>query len=626
MIGAAGPWPPSAARCRSRCRSRWSSTGRMLPGTEIGAALAAARRAAARRLRPQLRHRPGRDERAPAPPVASTRRMPISCLPNAGLPSVVDGKMHYDLTPEQLAELPRAASSPSSASQVVGGCCGTTPEHLAAVVEALPRPRRRRRARRCTSRAPRRSTRPVPFDQDTVVPDHRRAHQRQRLEEVPRRDARRRLGHLRRRWPRSRSRRAPTSSTSASTTSAATAPLDMDEIASRFATQASVPLVLDSTEPPGAWRPGCSGIGGRAILNSANLEDGERRGHAASTGCSRSPASTAPPSSACSSTRRARPATSSGRCEVAHRIHDLAVERYGLEPSDLIFDALTFPLSTGDDDLRRDAMATIEAIRRIKAEIPGVLHHARPVQRVVRPQAGGPPRPQLGVPARVRAGRPRLGHRPRGTIMPLNRIPDEQREVCLDLIYDRRDAADGLRPAAEAARGLRRRASASRPSRRTARGWPVERAAEAAHHRRRPRRPRGRPRRGAGRRASTPLAIVNDVLLDGHEGRRRAVRLRPDAAAVRAAVGRDDEDGGRLPRAAHGEGRRRRGKGRIVLATVKGDVHDIGKNLVDIILTNNGYEVHNLGIKVADRRDDREGPRGQGRRHRHERPAREVAR
>ena len=68
------------------------------------------------------------------------------------------------------------------------------------------------------------------------------------------------------------------------------------------------------------------------------------------------------------------------------------------------------------------------------------------------------------------------------------------------------------------------------------------------------------------------------------------------------------------------------GKGRIVLATVKGDVHDIGKNLVDIILTNNGYEVHNLGIKVVDRRDDREGPRGQGRRHRHERPAREVAR
>ena len=85
---------------------------------------------------------------------------------------------------------------------------------------------------------------------------------------------------------------------------------------------------------------------------------------------------------------------------------------------------------------------------------------------------------------------------------------------------------------------------------------------------------------------------------------------RRDAAAVRAAVGRDDEGGGRLPRAAHGEGRGRGGKGRIVLATVKGDVHDIGKNLVDIILTNNGYEVHNLGIKVVDRRDDREGARG----------------
>ena len=101
------------------------------------------------------------------------------------------------------------------------------------------------------------------------------------------------------------------------------------------------------------------------------------------------------------------------KMEVAHRIHELATERYGLSASDLIFDALTFPLSTGDDDLRRDAMATIEAIRRIKAEIPGAYTTLGVSNVSFGLTPAGPPRPQQRVPARVRAGRARLGHRPR---------------------------------------------------------------------------------------------------------------------------------------------------------------------------------------------------------------------
>jgi 5-methyltetrahydrofolate--homocysteine methyltransferase len=183
-----------------------------------------------------------------------------------------------------------------------------------------------------------------------------------------------------------------------------------------------------------------------------------------------------------------------------------------------------------------------------------------------------------------------------GKILPLNKIPDEQREVCLDLIYDRR--GDGLRPAAEAARGVRRRQSPPSavergPLRLAGRGAP-----EAPHHRRRPRRarPPTSTRRWPG--PAEPLAIINDHLLDGMKvvgelfgsGEMQLPFVLQSAETMKAAVAHLE------PHMEKVEGES--SKGRIVLATVKGDVHDIGKNLVDIILTNNGYEVHNLGIKV----------------------------
>ena len=125
-------------------------------------------------------------------------------------------------------------------------------------------------------------------------------------------------------------------------------------------------------------------------------------------------------------------------------------------------------------------------------------------------------------------------------------------------------------------------------------------------------------------RSGPALEIINDMLLDGHEDGRRAVRLGADAAAVRAAVGRGDEDRRGLPRAAHGEGRRAGGKGTIVLATVKGDVHDIGKNLVDIILTNNGYRWSTSASSSRSRRSSTAAERARRRRDRHVRAAGEV--
>ncbi|MEZ5268610.1 MAG: dihydropteroate synthase [Microthrixaceae bacterium] len=183
---------------------------------------------------------------------------------------------------------------------------------------------------------------------------------------------------------------------------------DMDEIASRFATQASVPLVLDSTEPE-VMEAGLVHLGGRAILNSANLEDGEEEGKRLDRVFTL--AKTYGAAVIClliDEEGQAR--DTEWKMRVAHRIHDLATQRYGLEPEDLIFDALTFPLSTGDDDLRRDAMATIEAIRRIHSELPGV-HDPRRLQCQLRPETRSTTRAQQRLPPRMHRSRPRFGDR-----------------------------------------------------------------------------------------------------------------------------------------------------------------------------------------------------------------------
>src|SRR5690606_26812102 len=161
------------------------------------------------------------------------------------------------------------------------------------------------------------------------------------------------------------------------------------------------------------------------------------------------------------------------KLRVAHRIHDLATERYGLEPQDLIFDPLTFPLSTGDEDLRRDAMATIEAIRRIKAELPGVYttlgvsnvsFGLSPAARHVLNSVFLFEAVDAGLDsAIVHAGR----------IMPLNRIPEEQVKVCRDLIYDRRDEAAGYDPLA-ALLDVFADVTVAKAEKQDRSGWPVE--------------------------------------------------------------------------------------------------------------------------------------------------------
>ncbi|HEY8060919.1 MAG TPA: homocysteine S-methyltransferase family protein, partial [Acidimicrobiales bacterium] len=412
-------------------------TGRMLPGTEIGGALAAIDP-----LRPDviglncatgptemgehLRH------------LSQHARMPISCLPNAGLPQVIDGKMAYDLTPDQLAEHHRRFITELGV-QVVGGCCGTGPEHIRRVVEVC---RDLTPAARTPVHEPGATSiySHVPFDQDTsflIIGERTNANGSKKF-----RDA-----MLESDWDTCTLMGREQLSEGAHVLDLCVdyvgrdGTLDMDELASRFGTQVAAPLVLDSTEPQ-VMEAGLQHIGGRSLLNSANLEDGEAPGSRMDrvfTLCKEYGAA-----AIClliDEEGQARDVE--WKLRVAHRIHDIAIERYGLEPSDLVFDALTFPLSTGDEDLRKDGVATMEAIRRIKAELPGV-HTTLGVSNVsfgLKPAA----RHVLNsvfLHECVEAGLDSaIVHAAR--IMPLNRIPDEQRQVALDLVYDRRGTEGG---------------------------------------------------------------------------------------------------------------------------------------------------------------------------------------
>ena len=562
-------------------------TGRMLPGTEIGAALTAldAMRpdviglncaTGPAEMHEHLRH------------LSQHCRVPISCLPNAGLPSVVEGKMHYDLTPAQLAEYHHGFVTELGVS-VIGGCCGTTPEHLAAVIE------------RCKdlSPAPRNPVHEpgaasiythVPFKQDTsflVVGERTNANGSKKF-----RDA-----MLASDWDtcvamaRDQIKEGAHLLDVCVDYTGENGVEDMDEIAVRFATQASLPLVIDSTEPP-VIEAALMWIGGKAVLNSVNLEDGDAPGTRLDRFFSLAREYGAAVVCTCID-QEGQARTAAWKLRAAKAIHDIAVDRYGIEPSDLIFDALALPLSTGMEESRRDGIETIEGIKLIKAQLPGVStilglsnvsFGLTPAARHVLNSVYLNECIEAGLDAAiVHAAR----------IMPLNKIPEEQRRVCLDLVYDRRQP--GYDPL-QALLALFEGVSSATLVKEDRSGWPVERRLEQ--------RIIDGDRDGLtadldeALRSNTALEIVNDMLLAGMKvvgdlfgsGEMQLPFVLQSAECMKASVAYLEPH---MEKSAAG------GKGRLVIGTVKGDVHDIGKNLVDIILTNNGYEVHNLGIKVS---------------------------
>ena len=578
-------------------------TGRMLPGTEIGAALVALDP-----MRPDvigINCATGPEEMSEhVRHLSQHSRIPVSVLPNAGLPSVVDGAMHYDLTPEKFVEHQLRFVNDFGIS-IVGGCCGTTPEYIRQLAEALEGVERPERSPEFEHGVASIYS-PVIIDSDEsdgasnliMIGERTNANGSKKFREAM----------LDADWDTCVAMAKDQVKEGSHIIDVCVDYVgrdgtdDMDEIAQRFATQSSVPLVLDSTEPE-VLEAGLRWLGGRAMLNSANLEDGEEEGSRGDRVFKLAKEFGA--AVIClliDEEGQARDVE--WKMRVAHRIHDLAVNRYGLEAEDLVFDALTFPLSTGDDDLRKDAIATIEAIRRIKAEIPGakttlglsnVSFGLKPAARHVLNSVFLHECQQAGLDSAIVHV---------AKILPLSRIPAEQRDVCLDLIWDRRGTAGLLSDGDENYDPLHKlleifadvQAAEVVVEDRT--DWSIEQKLSQ--------RIIDGDRDGlipdlevALAEGHTPLAIINDILLAGMKvvgelfatGEMQLPFVLQSAETMKTAVAHLE------PMMDRVEGET--GKGRIVLATVKGDVHDIGKNLVDIILTNNGYEVHNLGIKIS---------------------------
>jgi len=578
------------------------TTGTMLMGSEIGAALTALEplgidaiglncATGPAEMSEHLRH------------LSRHSRIPISCMPNAGLPMLTKAGASYPLTPEQLAAAHTQFVKEFGLS-LVGGCCGTTPAHLAEVVKAVGgSPIKTRRPRPEPGVASLYSA--VPFRQDASflsIGERTNANGSRAFKEAM----------LASRWDecveiaRNQTKDGAHLLDVCIDYVGRDGVQDMHEVVSRFATSSTLPLVLDSTEPA-VVEAGLELLGGRAVVNSVNYEDGEGEGsrfarimpvvkeHGAAV-----------IALTIDETGQAR--TAEHKVAVAARLITALTGEWGMHVEDIIVDTLTFPIATGQEETRRDGLETIEAIREIKRRFPdvqttlgvsNVSFGLKPAVRVVLNSVFLHECVKAGLDsAIVHAAK----------IVPVARIPEEQRQVALDLVYDRRVWAgepgsseltyDPLSRLLELFEGVD---SASLKESR------ADELAALPLEERLARRIIDGERQGleedlqaALDKGHSALDIINDNLLNGMrtvgelfgKGEMQLPFVLQSAEVMKAAVAYLEPfiEG-------NADGSAREAKARIVLATVRGDVHDIGKNLVDIILSNNGFEVVNIGIK-----------------------------
>ena len=564
------------------------TTGSMLLGTEIGAALTALEplgisliglncATGPAEMSEHLRY------------LAGHSAVPVSCMPNAGLPVLTGDGAHYPLTPDQLADAHDSFTAEFGLA-LVGGCCGTTPEHMATLVDRLHgRPRAHRRPRPEPGAAS--LYQHVPFRQDTAflaIGERTNANGSKAFREALLAGRYDDCIEIARQQTRDGAHLLDLCVDYVGRDGVA----DMTEVAGRLATAATLPLVIDSTEPD-VIRAGLEMLGGRAVVNSVNYEDGDGPD---SRMARIMPLVTEHGAAVVALTidEQGQARTRDWKVAVATRLIEDLTGRWGMRTCDIIVDCLTFPIATGQEETRRDAIETIEAIRAVKQRYPdvqttlgvsNVSFGLNPAARAVLNS--------VFLDECVRAGLDSaIVHASR--IMPIARIPSSQLQTALDLVYDRRrEGYDPLAALLELFEGV------------DAAAVKASRAAELAGL---PLWERLKRRIIDGERAGLEadldealgqrpaLEIVNDVLLEGMKtvgdlfgsGQMQLPFVLQSAEVMKAAVGYLEP---------HMERSGEAGRGRIVLATVKGDVHDIGKNLVDIILSNNGYEVVNIGIK-----------------------------
>ncbi|MEY4291158.1 MAG: hypothetical protein RL130_1100, partial [Actinomycetota bacterium] len=519
----------------------------------------------------------------------------ISVMPNAGLPILGPKGAEYPLGPEELATALETFVNDYGIT-LVGGCCGTTPAHLKAVVERL---KDRAVKTRTIEIEPGASSlyQYVPFRQDRTylaIGERTNANGSRAFRDALVAEDWATCVEIARDQIRDGAHMLDLSVDYVGRDGVR----DMTELASRFATSSTLPIVLDSTEPA-VLKAGLEALGGRCVINSVNYEDGDGpnsrfarimplvQEHGASV-------------VALTIDEEGQARTSEWKLRVARRLIKDLTENWGVQVGDILIDTLTFPIATGQEETRRDGLETITAIRTLKTEFPevqttlgvsNVSFGLNPAARVVLNS--------VFLHECVQAGLDSAIVHP-SKITPIARIEERQREVALDLIYDRR-IFDGdnciYDPLSEflqlfegvelaASRNIRASELAALPlkerlERRIIDGEKVGLTDDLD---------------SAMAEGIKPLTIINDHLLEGMKvvgelfgkGEMQLPFVLQSAEVMKSAVAYLEP---------HMEKTSDAGRGRILLATVKGDVHDIGKNLVDIILSNNGYQVVNIGIK-----------------------------
>ncbi|MGA5017385.1 methionine synthase [Streptomyces griseoincarnatus] len=566
----------------------FETTGTMLLGSEIGAALTALEplgidmiglncSTGPAEMTEHLRH------------LARHSRIPLLCMPNAGLPVLTKDGAHFPLGPEGLADAQETFVREYGVC-LVGGCCGTTPEHLRRLVERV-------RGLTPAERAPRPEPgaaslyQSVPFRQDTsylAIGERTNANGSKKFREAM----------LEGRWDdcvemaREQIREGAHLLDLCVDYVGRDGVADMEELAGRFATASTLPVVLDSTEVD-VIRAGLEKLGGRAVINSVNYEDGDgpESRFAKVTQLAREHGAAL---IALTIDEEGQARTAEKKVEIAERLIEDLTGNWGIREEDILVDCLTFTICTGQEESRKDGIATIEGIRELKRRHPDVQttlglsnisFGLNPAARILLNSVFLDECVKAGLDsAIVHASK----------ILPIARFDEEQVTTALDLIYDRRregyDPLQRLMQLFEGATAKSLRASRTdelaalpldeRLKRRIVDG--EKNGLEADLDEALTRRP--------------ALDIVNETLLDGMKavgelfgsGQMQLPFVLQSAEVMKTAVAHLEP---------HMEKTDDDGKGTIVLATVRGDVHDIGKNLVDIILSNNGYTVVNLGIK-----------------------------
>ena len=571
------------------------TTGRMLLGTDVAAALAILEGLPIAVIGLNCSTGP-EHMRQPIQYLGENAALPVSCIPNAGLPINVDGEAVYPLEAEPFSQALVEFVEKHHIS-VVGGCCGTTPGHLKLLVEALGGASfntRRRRAPRPAASQPRLASaaRAVAMHQEPpplLIGERCNAQGSRKFKRLLLAEDYDAILEIAR-------EQVEGGAHALDISTAVTERPDelylMRQVVKKLASGVEAPLVIDTTEPE-VMEAALKTAPGRCLLNSTHLEGGrakaERvfdlaRRHNAAVLC-------------LTIDEKGMAKTAEEKLNVARRIYDMAVGEFGLRPEALVFDTLTFTLATGDPEFANSAIETLEGIRRIKRELPGVLTSLGVSNVSFGLEAAA--RPVLNsvmLYHAVQAGLDMAIVNP-AHITPYAEIPAEQRQITEDLIFNRRP--DALQRFIEYFQS-----EANQPSRPETSGDPLqgmtpqERLAWRILHRRKDGVEADIDEILAARGDLSPheaaIAILNQTLLPAMKevgdrfgaGELILPFVLQSAEVMKKAVSHVERFLERKDGAS---------KGTVVLATVYGDVHDIGKNLVKTILSNNGYTVLDLG-------------------------------